>query len=208
VALRQGSVKMPPSHDAGVEARPRRALVRHVADDPGSAIFHDSQALHGRQNPVGQDNFAADVFAGVIRVAGSGAHIDERGFEIGAAAVVSQPYRIARPIPEQGVLRLNLPESRRLDRPPKMGTHETVVDLAVDGELFSMNVLQSIFLRPLQDEVRGLIELRGRRDAMQARQGAQIFIRRRAAGFVAQQRPLRLRQKRPLRRSRAGLHGQ
>ncbi len=80
------------------------------------------------------------------------------------------------------------------------------MDLAVDRELFGVNVLQAVFLRALQDEVRGLIEFGGRGNAMQARQGAQIFVTSRAAGFAAQQRPLRFRKYGLLTLSRADLH--
>jgi hypothetical protein len=49
-----------------------------------------------------------------------------------------------------------------------------------------MNILQTVFLRALENEIGSLIELRRRGNAVQTGQGAQIFVWGRAAGFVAQ----------------------
>src|SRR5271167_4282322 len=82
------------------------------------------------------------------------------------------------------------------------------MDLAVDGELFGVRILQAVFPRTLQDEIRGLIELGSRRNAVQARQGAQIFVTCRAAGFAAHQRELRLGKEGLVAPGGTNLHGQ
>jgi hypothetical protein len=104
------------------------------------------------------------------------------------------------------VLRFDLPQPRSLDIPGDVRAHQAVLDLAVDRKLLGVHILQAIFLRAPEDEIRRLIELRRSRNAVQSRQGAQIFVRRTTAGLVAQVRPIGIRQEGMLSPCSGGLN--
>ena len=62
--------------------------------------------------------------------------------------------------------------------------------MAVDRELLAPDLVQPVFARPLQNELGSLVKLGRGGHPMQARQVAEVFIRRRAAGLIAQLDPL------------------
>jgi hypothetical protein len=64
------------------------------------------------------------------------------------------------------------------------------LNFAIHRKLFRMNIRQAILAGALQNKLRRVIELRGRRDAMQARDISKIFVRCGSTGFVAQRDPL------------------
>ena len=121
---------------------------------------------------------------------GTVADIHQGGFHIRGVTVVGEADRVGRPVAQQQMLRPHLPQSTSLDLPAQIRTHQPVLSFSIDGELLALDLRQSVLARPLQNELRGLVKLSGGGHAMQASQVAQIFIRRRAAGFIAQLDPL------------------
>src|SRR5277367_3036301 len=71
-----------------------------------------------------------------------------------------------------------------------MRAHQSVMNFAVDWKLLRMGIPQTVFLGARQHEFRRLVELGGSRYAVQTRQAAQVFVRRKPARFVADRRPL------------------
>ena len=118
------------------------------------------------------------------------ADIDQGGLHVGGVTVVGQTDRVGGPVAQQQMLRSHLPQLTGLGLPAQVRTHQSVLSFPVDGELLALDLRQSVLARALPDELRGPVEFSCGRHAMQTSQIAEVFIRRRATGFIAQLDPL------------------
>ncbi len=100
---------MTPADDGVIQAGPCSSLVRHVANNAGSAVLCDRQFLHSRQNAIGQHDLAAHIFICVIGFVRSVADIDQFRFHVGAVTVVREMDWIGLPISEKNMLRTHFP---------------------------------------------------------------------------------------------------
>src|SRR6202021_4000625 len=98
----------------------------------------------------------------------------------------------------KSMVRLKLPQAGSLNPPSQMRAHQSVMNLAVDGELLSMSIFKPILFGAHQNEFRSLLKLRRCWNPMQPGQGAQVFIGRHPAGLLADRGPLRFGKKRLL----------
>ena len=198
-------IQMTPAHYRRVQARPCRRLVRHVAHDPRRPVLHHGYPLHRRQRTIGQHDLSSYVLAGVVRLAGPRANVDQGRVHVRTVAVIRQPDRVCRPVAQQRVLRLEFPQARRLHMPPQIGAHQPVVNLAIDRKLLRVRALQPILFSARQHELRRLVEFRRPRNPVQPRQAAQVLTRSQTARLFAHQRPLRLTKERLLGIEKAAL---
>jgi hypothetical protein len=97
-SLRHRRVEVTPANHVRIQSRPRRGLIRHVADDPGCTEFDHRQRLHDRQHAVRQNDLAAHILAGIIRLGATRTHVDQRRHDIRAVAVIGEPDRIRGPV--------------------------------------------------------------------------------------------------------------
>ncbi len=120
-------------------------------------------------------------------------------------AVIGKPDRLRCPVAEQCVLGLKLPQTGRVNMPAEMRAHQSVVNLAIDGELLCVCIVQAVFLGAHQHELRCLVELRRRWYPVQPRQAPQVLIRSHTARLIAHLCPLGLRKKGLLGREQAAI---
>lgn len=174
-------LEVAPADERLVLLRPRRALIRGVADQSRRAEFPHGQLLRRPRLRADEDDLPFHVLARVVALARPVAGVDQVRHDVGTHAVLRERdrHRVEAGPPHGGrAIRVELPQLREFGVPRRPRALRAVEDLPVRQQLLDVRVGVAVLLQLPDDQLTGLVELVRPAHAMQPRQPFEIALGR------------------------------